>query len=282
MLNPASGKTNSTLRGTTIRYCTIATPAGPRVHAVGPDGAIPLGTDQPLEALLRGDGAAVAVADAPLLAPLAPREVVAIGLNYQDHIDETGMDAPTSPLVFAKFPSSVVGPGATVLLPKIAPDRVDWEVELAVVIGRTLTDATPQEAMDAVFGYTIGNDVSARDVQFADGQWVRGKSFDTFCPLGPVVVTPDELGDPQALAIRTRVNGELRQDSNTELMIFGVAEILSFCSRSFTLDAGDVVLTGTPWGCGEFTQPPIHLRDGDLLELEIDGIGTLANPVRKA
>jgi 5-carboxymethyl-2-hydroxymuconate isomerase len=212
------------------------------------------------------------------IAPLRPTKIVAIGLNYLDHIREAQMEAPSRPLVFAKFPSCVVGDGEPIVLPELA-QRVDWEVELAAVIGRELRNASPAEALAGVFGYTVANDVSARDVQFADGQWVRGKSFDTFCPLGPVVVTADELPDPQNLRLRTRVNGELVQDSSTAEMLFGIAELIAFCSASFTLEPGDVLLSGTPWGCGEFMDPQRSLRDGDVVECEIDGIGTLRNPV---
>jgi 2-keto-4-pentenoate hydratase/2-oxohepta-3-ene-1,7-dioic acid hydratase in catechol pathway len=218
--------------------------------------------------------------DAPLLAPLVPGKVVAIGLNYLDHIRETGMARPDRPLVFAKFPSSVIGPGERIVVDRSVCERADWEVELAVVVGRRLRHASPDDALEAVFGYTVGNDVSARDVQFSDGQWVRGKSFDTFCPLGPVVVTADEIPDPQALRLSTRVNGELMQDSSTAEMVFGVAELLAFCSRSFTLEPGDVLLTGTPWGCGEFMDPQRSLEDGDLVECEIERVGKLANPVQ--
>jgi 2-keto-4-pentenoate hydratase/2-oxohepta-3-ene-1,7-dioic acid hydratase in catechol pathway len=219
-------------------------------------------------------------AEPRLLAPLVPGKIVAIGLNYLDHIRETGMERPNQPLVFAKFSSSVIGPGETVVVDPALCERVDWEVELAVVVGRRLSAASEDEALAGVFGYSIANDVSARDVQFADGQWVRGKSFDTFCPLGPVVVTADEIPDPQSLPLRTRVNDELVQDSSTAEMIFGVAELLAFCSRSFTLEPGDVLLTGTPWGCGEFMEPRRSLRDADTVECEIEGIGRLANPVR--
>lgn len=215
-----------------------------------------------------------------LLAPLAPGKIVAIGLNYLDHIRETGIDAPTRPLVFAKLPSSVVGPGAAIEIDPLITQRVDWEGELAVVIGQRLRHASAENALAAVFGYTICNDVSARDVQFEDSQWVRGKSLDTFCPLGPVIVTTDELPDPHALVLQTRVNGELVQNSSTADMIFGVAELLSFCSHSFTLEPGDVLLTGTPWGCGDFMSPPRSLVPGDLVEVSIDGIGVLSNPVR--
>jgi 5-carboxymethyl-2-hydroxymuconate isomerase len=212
-------------------------------------------------------------------APVRPGKVVAIGLNYMDHIRETGLDEPEAPLIFAKFPSSVIGPDAAITLPDIAPDKVDWEVELAVVIGCRMRNVEEPRALDHVFGYTVGNDVSARDVQFADVQWTRGKSFDGFCPLGPVVVTPDEVGDPQGLALCTRVNGDTVQDSNTREMIFGVSELLSYCSRSFPLEPGDIVLTGTPWGCGGFATPPRYLRPDDVVQCEVEGIGTLRNPV---
>lgn len=218
------------------------------------------------------------VLDAPLVAPLRPGKIVAIGLNYRDHIREAGMTSPESPLVFAKFPSSIIGPTDSIQLPSLAK-RVDWEVELGVVIGRRMCSVAAAEALDYVFGYTVANDISARDVQFADGQWVRGKSFDTFCPTGPTVVTKDEVSDPQQLTLRTRVNGDVVQESTTAEMVFGVAELLAFCSASFTLEPGDLVLTGTPWGCGEFMAPPRSLKAGDLLETEIEGIGTLRNPV---
>jgi len=173
----------------------------------------------------------------------------------------------------------VIGDGERIELDRSLTERVDWEVELAVVIGRRMRLVSVEDALSHVFGYTVANDVSARDVQFADGQWVRGKSLDTFCPLGPVIVTSDELRDAGSLQVRTRVNGELVQNSSTAEMIFGVAELLSFCSASFPLDPGDVVLTGTPWGCGEFMDPPRSLQDGDVVEVEIEGIGTLRNPV---
>ncbi|HEX2102332.1 MAG TPA: fumarylacetoacetate hydrolase family protein [Solirubrobacteraceae bacterium] len=219
------------------------------------------------------------LADARLAAPWTPRQIAAIGLNYHDHIRETGMATPERPLVFAKFPSSVIGPEQQIVADPELTEQVDWEVELSVVVGRTMRGVAEADALDHVLGYTVGNDVSARDVQFSDGQWVRAKSFDTFCPLGPAIVTPDEVGDPQALALRTRVNGEVVQDSSTADMIFGVAELLAFCSRSFTLERGDVVMTGTPWGCGGFMDPPRALRPGDVVETEIERIGVLRNPV---
>ncbi len=229
--------------------------------------------------------AAVAgAADAPLdggrlIAPLRPGKVVAIGLNYMDHIREADLDPPSQPLVFAKFPSSVIGPDEEIVVDATLTERVDWEVELTAVIGRRLRDVSVDDALDGVFGYTVANDVSARDVQFGDGQWVRGKSLDTFCPVGPSIVTADEIADPQALKLTTRVNGETVQDSSTAEMLFGVAELIAFCSRSFTLEPGDLLLTGTPWGCGEFMTPPRSLHPGDVVETEVEGIGVLRNPI---
>jgi 2-keto-4-pentenoate hydratase/2-oxohepta-3-ene-1,7-dioic acid hydratase in catechol pathway len=211
-----------------------------------------------------------------------PGKVVAIGLNYMDHVRETGLAAPARPLVFAKFPSSVIGDGDDIVVDRALTERVDWEVELAAIIGTRASRVSVDDALSHVFGYTVGNDVSGRDAQFADVQWVRGKSFDTFCPLGPVVVTADEVPDPQALALTTRVNGEVVQDSSTSEMVFGVAELISFCSHSFTLEPGDVLLTGTPWGCGEFMEPKRSLHAGDVVECEVAGIGVLRNAVREA
>jgi 2-keto-4-pentenoate hydratase/2-oxohepta-3-ene-1,7-dioic acid hydratase in catechol pathway len=189
------------------------------------------------------------------------------------------METPARPLVFAKLPQSVIGPGDAIVLDAEVTRQADWEVELAVVIGSTARNVAAERALEHVFGYTVANDVSARDVQFADGQWVRGKSLDTFCPLGPAIVTAEEIGDPQRLALSTRVNGEVVQDSNTREMLFGVARLIEFCSHSFTLEPGDVIVTGTPWGCGEFMSPARSLADGDVVEVEVEGIGRLRNPV---
>jgi 2-keto-4-pentenoate hydratase/2-oxohepta-3-ene-1,7-dioic acid hydratase in catechol pathway len=253
-----------------------------RFHELAADGAdlrtlIARGPDA-VAAAVEG-AAATPLSDARRIAPLRPGKVVAIGLNYLDHIREAGMDTPTQPLVFAKFPSSVIGPGDQIVLDAAITERADWEVELTAVIGRRLRNVSVKEALDGVFGYTVANDVSARDVQFGDGQWVRGKSLDTFCPVGPSIVTADEIADPQALKLSTRVNGETVQDSNTSEMVFGVAELIAFCSRSFTLEPGDLLLTGTPWGCGEFMDPVRSLRPGDVVETEVEGIGVLRNPV---
>jgi len=214
-----------------------------------------------------------------VLAPLVPGKIVAIGLNYMDHIREANAEVPKAPLVFTKFPSSVTGPDSDVVIDQARTQRVDWEVELAVVIGKRAQNVSRDDAMEYVFGYTIANDVSARDMQFGDGQWVRGKSQDTFCPLGPAVVTADEIPQPGELALSTRVNDVVKQDSNTRELIFGLPELVAYCSQNFTLEPGDVILSGTPWGCGEFMTPAEHLQPGDVVECRIEGIGSLQNPV---
>jgi 5-carboxymethyl-2-hydroxymuconate isomerase len=266
----------------------IEAAGGPRLVEAGGDGVADLGFAGDVGALIaagvapgtltRGAPAADGEGER-LLAPLRPGKIVAIGLNYRDHVIESRVAEPERPLVFTKFPSSVIGPEDEVVVDAELTERVDWEVELAVVIGRRMRNVPEAQALDHVFGYTVANDVSARDVQFGDVQWVRGKSFDTFCPLGPVVVTADELPDPQAVRLRTRVNGETMQDSSTAEMIFGVAELLAFCSRSFTLEPGDLLLSGTPWGCGDFMTPQRSLYPGDVVEVEAEGIGVLRNPV---
>ena len=223
-----------------------------------------------------GELLADAVLDAPLL---APSKIVCVGLNYHDHVEETGIALPERPLLFAKFPNTLAGPPTRSPGPRGLTDQVDWEAELAVVIGRRLKHAHLGEVLEAVFGYTAANDVSARDLQFSDGQWTRGKSIDGFCPIGPVVVTADEYGDPQGRPLSARVNGETMQDSSTDRMIFDVATILSFTSQAMTLEPGDLVLTGTPAGCGGFRSPPVFLAPGDVVEVEVDGIGVLRNPV---
>lgn len=218
-----------------------------------------------------------------LLAPVEPRVILCIGLNYRKHAEETGAKIPSLPVLFAKNPASVNNPGDAIVIPRCCkePTQVDYEVELAVVIGRTATNVRREDAMQHIAGYTIGNDVSARHWQKALGgsQWVRGKSFDTFCPLGPALITPDDLPDPQALRLTTRVNGELRQDSSTADMIFPVDQLIEFLSDGMTLLPGTVILTGTPSGVGMGMVPPKFLQPGDTLELAIDRIGTLSNPI---
>jgi 2-keto-4-pentenoate hydratase/2-oxohepta-3-ene-1,7-dioic acid hydratase in catechol pathway len=223
-----------------------------------------------------------AVVEGELVAPLQPGKIVGIGLNYLDHIREAKLPQPAQPLVFAKFPSSVTGPNDPIVVDVELTAHVDWEVELGVIVGRRMRHVGVGAALDYVFGYTVCNDVSARDVQFSESQWTRGKSFDTFCPLGPVVVTADEIPDPQVLALSTRVNGEVMQDSSTGEMLFGVAELLAFCSHNFTLEPGDLLLTGTPWGCGYFMAPRRALEIGDVVECEVERIGVLRNAVAAA
>lgn len=215
-----------------------------------------------------------------LLAPICnPSKVVCVGLNYADHCREQNIKIPEGPTLFAKFPSSIVGPGDVINWPKGSSEQVDYEAELAIVIGKQSRNVPAAMAYEIIAGYTIVNDVSARDVQFADQQWVRGKSFDTFCPMGPVLVTHDQIEDPNSLGIRCRVNGETLQDSNTAEMIFKVPFLIEFISKTCTLLPGDVISTGTPAGVGVFRDPRVFLRSGDLVEVEIEGIGVLRNPV---
>ncbi|MCF8104577.1 MAG: fumarylacetoacetate hydrolase family protein [Desulfohalobiaceae bacterium] len=219
-----------------------------------------------------------------ILAPLQPAVILGIGLNYHEHARETGLEAPKYPVLFMKNPASVVGPEDSVILPPscMNPPQVDYEVELAVVLKKKARDVPLDKALDCVLGYTVGNDVSARRWQGVkgSGQWTRGKSFDTFCPLGPVLVTPDEIPDPQALALSCTLNNEMMQNGHTGDMIFSVAELIAFLSQSTTLLPGTVILTGTPSGVGFKRTPPVYLQDGDQLELTVEKIGTLRNPVR--
>lgn len=224
--------------------------------------------------------AAVRLEECHWLAPVAaPSKILAIGLNYGDHARETGAEVPAAPITFVKTPNSLAGPGEAIRWNGDQSSQVDYEAELAVVIGRTARWVRDGDALSHVLGYTCCNDVSARDAQFGDGQWVRGKSFDTFCPLGPWIVTADEIPDPQVLPVRCRVDGETLQDSTTAEMIFGVARLVSYLSRSMTLEPGDVITTGTPAGVGFARRPPVFLRHGNTVEVDIDGIGTLSNPV---
>ena len=208
-----------------------------------------------------------------------PSKILAMGLNYRDHCRESGTPLPEAPIEFTKHPSSLTGHMCPIPLDGALSTEVDYEVELAAVIGRRCRDLDVANALDVVAGYTIGNDVSARDVQIQDGQWVRAKSFDGFTPLGPVLVTADEIADPQSLALQTRLDGELLQDSSTAEMVFSIAELLAFVSRRTTLEPGDILLTGTPHGCGAYRDPQVFLTPGSTVECTIEMIGTLTNPV---
>lgn len=217
-----------------------------------------------------------------LLAPLEPAQILAIGLNYRRHAEETGARLPEFPVLFVKTPNTLQHPDEPIMLPRtLASTEVDYECELAVVIGKTCRNVSRAAALGHVLGYTCANDVSARDWQkrWGGSQWCRGKSFDTFCPLGPCLVTPDDIPDPNALAIRTILNGETVQESNTGDMIFDVPALIEFLSGSTTLPAGTVILTGTPSGVGMAATPPRWLQPGDEVTVEIEKIGRLTNPV---
>ena len=218
-----------------------------------------------------------------LLAPVAPPAIFGIGLNYHQHAKETGMEAPKYPVVFMKNPASIANPEDPIFLHSscMEPPEVDYEAELAVVIGLAAKDVNTADALDCVLGYTAANDVSARRWQGrrGSGQWVRGKSFDTFCPLGPELVTADELQDPQNLRLTCKLNGQVMQDANTGDMIFPVAELISFLSSGATLLPGTVILTGTPSGVGFTRKPPVYLMPGDTVNVTLEGIGILSNPV---
>lgn len=221
-------------------------------------------------------------ADAYWLAPVPrPGKVICIGLNYRDHAAESNMPIPEKPVVFSKFSTAVIAPGEPVVTPETS-QQVDYEAELAVVIGRRAKNVSLSSTLDYVLGYTAFNDVSARDFQFADGQWQRGKSCDTFAPMGPFIVTADEIPDPHKLSIKLRLNGKTMQDSNTDQLIFGVPELIAFLSETITLEPGDVIATGTPPGVGFARKPPVFLKHGDEMEVEIEKIGILNNPVRNA
>lgn len=218
-----------------------------------------------------------------------PEKVICMGLNYLDHVREQegrlhkSIEPPKNPIIFAKFPSALTGPYDPILMPPAkVTQQVDFEVELAVVIGRTAKGVSPKEAMDCVAGYMVMNDVSARDCQFSDKQWVRSKSFDGFAPCGPWLVTPDEVGDPHKLRLWTAVNGQTMQDSSTRNLIFKIPRIISYLSQAMTFKPGDIISTGTPAGVGVFREPPVLLKAGDSVECGIQGIGTICNTCERA
>jgi 2-keto-4-pentenoate hydratase/2-oxohepta-3-ene-1,7-dioic acid hydratase in catechol pathway len=242
---------------------------------------VPMGAD--LVAWLSGDpavdAAPVALDSLQLQAPVPlPGKVVCIGRNYVEHANERGFEAPPEPILFAKWANSVLPAGATVAVPE-QTGQVDWEAELGVVIGRRCSRVVAGDALEHVAGYTCLNDLSARDLQNRVSQWTRGKAIDGFLPMGPSLVTPDEVGDPQQLAIRCRVNGETMQDGHTSLMIWSVAELLAFVTETITLEPGDVIATGTPAGIGFARTPPVFLRDGDVVEVEIERVGLLETTI---
>jgi len=221
----------------------------------------------------------VALESVNLMSPISdPSKVVAIGLNYMDHVRESGMDVPSLATMFCKYPSAIIGQGDDISWRTKLTQKVDFEAELAVVIGKTARNVSQADAFDYIAGYTNCNDVSARDLQFMPGdQWLRGKCLDTFCPLGPYLVTRDEIADPNNLSIRCLVNGEALQDSNTAEMIYKIPYLIEYLSEAFTLYPGDVIATGTPHGVGAFREPPIWLKHGDIVTVEIEGLGQLTN-----
>ncbi len=220
------------------------------------------------------------LADVRLRPPLLPGKILAIGRNYVEHAKELNNEVPTQPLVFAVMPSAIIGTGDVIEWENDLTEQVDWEGELAVIIGKTARKVSQADALDHVFGYTVANDVSARDLQNRDKQWVRAKGLDTFCPIGPQIVTADEVADPQNLTITTTVDGEQKQHGSTANMIFKVAFLIEYLSRAFTLNSGDVILTGTPSGVGKGMKPPQFLGDGSIVSVEIDGIGKITNSCR--
>ncbi len=284
-----------------MHLATIETWAGPRaalqigdsfvdLHAADPN--FPGNLRQILEAGTAMLQAVMEVGNRPNLvklpgdqvrfhAPIVdPRKIVCVGLNYRDHAAETGASIPKDPILFSKYATALIGHGETIVLPKVSQE-VDFEAELVIVIGKKGRHLTLKNALEHVAGYTVGHDVSARDWQLKkDGkQWMVGKTFDTFAPAGPVLVTKDEIADPLNLPIKLRLNGELMQNSNTKQMIFSVAELVAYLSQVFTLEPGDLIYTGTPPGVGIARKPPIFLKDGDVVEVEIEGLGLLRNPV---
>jgi 2-keto-4-pentenoate hydratase/2-oxohepta-3-ene-1,7-dioic acid hydratase in catechol pathway len=230
---------------------------------------------------LAAPGLSVPAQTLTALAPVRnPAKILCVGLNYAAHAAESGAGAPAQPIFFAKTANTITGPGEPVRYRTDVTQQVDYEAELVAVIGRRAREVSVGDALDYVLGYTIGNDVSARDAQFGDGQWMRGKSMDTFAPVGPVIVTGSDVGDAADLAISCRVNGTVYQNDSTRNLIHGVAELVSYASRFATLEPGDLLFTGTPEGVGFARTPPVFLRDGDVVEVEIEGLGVLSNPVR--
>ncbi|AZH26732.1 fumarylacetoacetate hydrolase family protein [Haloplanus aerogenes] len=209
-----------------------------------------------------------------------PEKVVCVGLNYEDHARELDLDIPEEPVLFSKFPTAITGPGDEIVWDPTYTTEVDYEAELVIVVGREARDVAAEDAWDHIAGVTVGNDVTARDLQQRDGQWVRGKTLDTFAPTGPDLVTLDDVDDPHDLDIWAEVDGERLQDSTTANFIFGLDELVSFCSRAFTLKPGDLIFTGTPPGVGTSRDPPVSLDDGDHVTVGIEGVGELTNPCR--
>ncbi|PYS49759.1 MAG: FAA hydrolase family protein [Acidobacteria bacterium] len=234
--------------------------------------------ERKLGLILKDEQVAFKIDSVEFLPAVYPEKILAIGRNYVDHAIEGGAEPPKAPLVFTKLPNSLSAHRSPIVLPTIST-QVDYEAELAVVMGRRCRRVSEREALDYVFGYTLINDVSARDLQFGDGQWVRGKGLDTFAPLGPFITTRDEIEDAHSLNIEGRLNGEVMQSSNTGKMIFRVPYLISYISQGITFEPGDVIATGTPEGVGVFRKPPVLLKAGDVFEVTVEKLGTLRNQV---
>jgi 2-keto-4-pentenoate hydratase/2-oxohepta-3-ene-1,7-dioic acid hydratase in catechol pathway len=226
-----------------------------------------------------GDAHTLMAMDIEWLPPATPGQIICLGLNYHAHAIEAKMDVPASPVIFTKSPGSVIAHGEAIVIPREAPDEVDYEVELAFVIGRPARHVARKDALTYIAGYTCANDVSSRDLQFRTSQWVLGKTLDTFCPLGPALVTADEVPDPQELTMHLSLNGQEMQAGKTDDMIFDISYTVEYLSGLMTLQTGDVILTGTPPGVGFSRKPPVFLKPGDVVEITIEGLGTLRNPV---
>jgi 2-keto-4-pentenoate hydratase/2-oxohepta-3-ene-1,7-dioic acid hydratase in catechol pathway len=281
MTDRVGGK-NGTL--SSMRLVTFLQDGGPaQAGIISGDRISGLGSDM-LSVITSGKPPAPAgrsydLRDITLLAPIPhPPKLICVGLNYRDHAAETKMEIPPVPTIFNKFPNVVIGPGANIVLPKVS-ERPDYEAEFAFVIGRGGRHIPASRAMEHVFGYTIVNDVSARDYQMATSQWLMGKTFDTFAPMGPWIVTADEIANPHSLDISLEIGGERLQSSNTRELIFKIPELIEFISKVVTFEPGDVVITGTPAGVGFARKPPRYLKPGDQVSITVEGIGTLMNPV---
>lgn len=269
-----------------MKIARIAHQGGDR-PAIAVDGTWRFLRQTDLAAIVAGEEPEIDVSLDPceepdFLAPYTGGTIFGIGLNFVDTIRDMGFPTPQAPYLFPKLASSITGPGQPVVVDEAITTEVDWEGELAVIIGKTARNISDEDALNVVFGYTAANDISARDLQRADPQWVRGKGLDTFCPIGPFIVTADEIPDSQNIRIRTWVNGEIVQDGNTRDMVYGVRSLIAYLSRHFTLQPGDMILTGTPAGCGGFMTPPRFLTPGDLVAVHVEGVGNLTNPVTAA
>jgi 2-keto-4-pentenoate hydratase/2-oxohepta-3-ene-1,7-dioic acid hydratase in catechol pathway len=268
-----------------VRYVTYTVGGHTRVGELIDDLIYPLDWHDNLLTLIRVGAAPqhsgaspLSAAAVKLEAPIIPGKIIAVGKNYAAHAKETGSEVPSAPLLFSKYPSAVIGNGDVITWRTTMTQEVDWEAELGVIIGARGKDIPQLEAYDYIFGYTVANDVSARDLQNrVDKQWTRAKGLDTFCPLGPSIVTRDEIADPHSLAVRTVVNGELMQDGNSAEMVYTIPMLVAYISQAFTLEPGDLILTGTPSGVGMGRTPPIFLKDGDEVSVSVEHIGMLTN-----